>query len=74
MIGYAERHRAEFQTPWAALPVDGRPFAVCRNFLGLSRMTGEKRYTELALRLVDRVHHTLGRHRGDDSRPGWISG
>jgi len=48
-------------------------FAVC-NFLGLSRATGEKRYTELALRLVDRVHHTLGRHRGDDSRTGWISG
>ncbi|MGZ5029913.1 MAG: hypothetical protein ACXV8I_04815 [Methylobacter sp.] len=48
-------------------------FAVC-NFLGLSRMIGDKRYTELALRLVDRVHHTLGRHRGDDSRTGWISG
>ena len=37
-------------------------------------MSGEKRYTELALRLVDRVHHTLGRHRDDDSRTGWISG
>jgi hypothetical protein len=48
-------------------------FAVC-NFLGLARATGEKRFTELALRLVDRVHHTLGRHRGDDSRTGWISG
>ncbi|MCL7419876.1 MAG: hypothetical protein M8364_03105 [Methylobacter sp.] len=48
-------------------------FAVC-NFLGLSRATGKQRYTELALRLVDRVHHTLGRHRGDDPRTGWISG
>jgi hypothetical protein len=41
-------------------------FAVC-NFLGL----GE---TELALRLVHEVHRTLGRHRGDDARHGWISG
>lgn len=48
-------------------------FAVC-NFLGLARATGEKRYTELALRLVDRVHHALGRHRDDDSLTGWISG
>ena len=41
-------------------------FAVC-NFLGLGQ-------TDLALRLVDHVHHTLGRHRPDDSRAGWISG
>ena len=44
------------------------------NFLGLSRATGETRYRELALRLIDRVHHTLGRHRADDPRCGWISG
>lgn len=48
-------------------------FAVC-NFLGLARATGEHRYTELALRLVDQVHHTLGRHRDDGARSGWISG
>jgi hypothetical protein len=48
-------------------------FAVC-NFLGLARETGEARYSELALRLVDRVHRTLGKHRPDDSRAGWISG
>ncbi len=48
-------------------------FAVC-NFLGLGRMTTEERYTELALRLVEQVHHTLGRHRQDDPRSGWISG
>jgi hypothetical protein len=48
-------------------------FAV-RTFLGLARATGEKRYTELALRLVDRVHHTLGRYRPDDRRKGWLSG
>jgi hypothetical protein len=48
-------------------------FAVC-NFLGLARTTGDARYTELGLRLVDRVHHTLGKHRPDDPRTGWISG
>ena len=48
-------------------------FAVT-NFLGLARATGEQRYADLALRLVAAVHHTLGRHREDDSRKGWISG
>jgi len=48
-------------------------FAVC-NFLGLAQATGDQRYQELALRLVDQVHHTLGRHRPDDRRRGWISG
>ncbi len=48
-------------------------FATC-NFLGLHRTTGERRWADLALQLVDRVHHTLGRHRSDDPRKGWISG
>jgi hypothetical protein len=48
-------------------------FAVC-NFLGLYHQTREAPYLNLALRLVDQVHHTLGRHRKDDSRTGWISG
>jgi len=48
-------------------------FAVC-NFLALQRRTGQARYLELALRLVARVHHVLGRHRADDSRTGWLSG
>ena len=48
-------------------------FAVC-NFLGLYYQTREETYLSLALRLVDQVHHTLGRHREDDSRSGWISG
>ncbi len=48
-------------------------FAVC-NFLELSRQTKKDRFLQLALRLVDQVHHTLGRHRSDDSRTGWISG
>lgn len=48
-------------------------FAVC-TFLGLARATGESRYTDLAVALVDRVHRALGRHRPDDPRVGWISG
>lgn len=41
-------------------------FAVC-NYL-------DKKYQDLALRLVDQVHHILGRHRDEDQRMGWISG
>ena len=48
-------------------------FAVC-NFLELHRQTGEEKYKHMALRLVDRVHSILGRHREDDPRTGWISG
>jgi hypothetical protein len=48
-------------------------FAVC-NYLGLERSTGNQRYKDLALRLVSQVHHSLGRHRQDDTRHGWISG
>jgi hypothetical protein len=48
-------------------------FAVC-NFLGFHRQSGEGRYLDLALRLVDQVHHVLGRHRPDDTRQGWIGG
>ncbi|MGA2162550.1 MAG: hypothetical protein ABSG28_10220 [Methanoregula sp.] len=48
-------------------------FAVC-NYLGLFEKTGNAACRELALRLVDQVHHTLGRHRDDDARTGWISG
>jgi hypothetical protein len=48
-------------------------FAVC-NFLGLYKETGDEAYRNLALRLVDQVHHVLGRHREEDNRRGWISG
>ena len=48
-------------------------FAVC-NFLGMYRESGEDNDLDLALQLVDQVHHILGRHRQDDSRQGWISG
>ena len=66
---------------WTGLEPAGAPrrylwtdaFAVC-NFLALDRATGDRRYLELALRLVEQVHRTLGRHRPDDARRGWISG
>lgn len=48
-------------------------FAVC-NFVGLARTTDQTRHMELASRLVDQVHHVLGRHRDDDPRQGWLSG
>ncbi len=48
-------------------------FAVC-NYLELFCLANDETYRDLALRLVDQVHHTLGRHRDDDPRSGWISG
>jgi hypothetical protein len=48
-------------------------YATC-NFLGLSQVTGDPQYIELAFRLVERVHRTLGRYRPDDPRTGWIGG
>lgn len=62
-------------------PADAHPrrylwtdaFAVC-NYLELFRLTSDEDYRDLALALVNQVHHTLGRHRDDDHRSGWISG
>jgi hypothetical protein len=48
-------------------------FALC-NLLELFRQTNDKRWRDLALQLVDQVHHILGRHRMNDPRSGWISG
>ncbi len=48
-------------------------FAVC-NFLALARRTGDAHQLELAVQLIDRVHATLGRHRDDETRVGWLSG
>ena len=48
-------------------------FAVC-NFLGLFVEHREELALQLARRLVDQVHHVLGKHRPDDPRRGWISG
>ncbi|HVP62480.1 MAG TPA: hypothetical protein VMT11_18120 [Myxococcaceae bacterium] len=62
--------------------VGGRPqvrylwtdaFALC-NLVGLAGVLGRPDLLRLAGLLVDGVHHTLGRHRPDDVRTGWISG
>jgi len=48
-------------------------FAV-HNLVALASATGKPDWLRLARMLVDRVHHTLGRHRPDDrARSGWIS-
>jgi hypothetical protein len=64
LVGNAKRPRRYLWTD---------AFAVC-NYLQLYRETRDERWRELALRLVDQVHHVLGRHRPDSSRSGWISG
>ena len=65
MMRFAERTGlTSAATPRRYLWTDA--FAVC-TFLGL----GER---ELALRLVEQTHRTLGRHRPDDARRGWLSG
>jgi hypothetical protein len=48
-------------------------FAVC-NILALYHRSGKAADLALARRLIDQVHHVLGRHREDDPRTGWISG
>lgn len=48
-------------------------FALC-NYLELYRETGAERYRALAEKLIDQVHHVLGRHRQDDERSGWLIG
>ena len=48
-------------------------FAVC-NYLELFNQTDDKKFLDLAIHLVDQVHHILGKHRDDDPRSGWISG
>jgi hypothetical protein len=72
MTGFAERTGLTSGRPGQRyLWTDA--FAVC-NFLGLARLTGKRHYTDLALQLIDQVHHVLGRYRADDTRAGWISG
>ena len=72
MAAFAERTGIDSQRPpQRYLWTDA--FAVC-NFLGLARATGDRAFTDRALRLIDQVHRTLGRHRPDDGRTGWLSG
>lgn len=67
LIGLCEAGKAQRRYLWTDA------FAVC-NYLELHRQTDEEKYKHLALRLVDQVHHILGRHREDDSRTAWING
>lgn len=72
MLRFAERTGlASDRPPRRYLWTDA--FAAC-NFLGLAESTGEESHLELARKLIDQVHRTLGRHREDDPREGWISG
>lgn len=72
MTEFAERTGlASDQPPRRYLWTDA--FAVC-TFLGLAEADARGEHRDLALRLVDQVHHVLGRHRPDDPRTGWISG
>ncbi len=48
-------------------------FAVC-NYLELYRQTGDLEDMQLALKLVDQVHITLGKHHKDSELSGWLSG
>lgn len=48
-------------------------YAVC-NFLGIYQATGDAKWKELALLLVDEVHQVLGKHRRDSQHQGWLSG
>jgi hypothetical protein len=73
MAAFAERTGVapELPEPRRYLWTDAH--AVC-NYLGLYRATGEVRHRQAAMVLVEQVHATLGRHRPDDPRRGWISG
>jgi len=73
MMDFAERTGLRPVSPVPRRYLWTDAFAVC-NFLELHRRTGNDRFLDLALRLVDQVHHVLGRHRSDDPRSGWISG
>jgi hypothetical protein len=46
-------------------------FAVC-NYVSLSRALGDESWLGRAVDQVERVHATLGKHRDDDARTGWL--
>ncbi|MGA7516942.1 MAG: hypothetical protein WBW28_08285, partial [Pseudolabrys sp.] len=73
MVEFAERTGlvSKTKSPNRYLWTDA--FAVC-NFLELFARTGESKYREYAISLIDQVHQVLGRYRHDDVCHGWISG
>jgi hypothetical protein len=80
VTGLAREYMEDFARTTGLDPPSQRPkrylwtdaFAVC-TYLGLFRQTGDSACRERAIRLIDQVHHTLGRYREDDPREGWIS-
>jgi len=44
------------------------------NYLDLYRQSRQQSFLQLALKLVDQVHQTLGKQRKDSGRSGWLSG
>ncbi|MFA5515276.1 MAG: hypothetical protein WDA20_03230 [Desulfuromonadales bacterium] len=48
-------------------------FALC-GWLGFFRRSNDIESCRLALRLIEKVHDHLGRHRADDPRAGWLCG
>lgn len=72
MLAFAERTGlASGREPRRYLWTDA--FAVA-NFLELAHLSADPTLAQLAARLIEQVHHTLGRHRPDSSRAGWLSG
>lgn len=72
MAGFAERTGLSGgRPPRRYLWTDA--FAVC-NWLGLARARRSPELRQLAVALIDQVHHVLGQHRADDARTGWLSG
>ena len=79
--GLARKYMQDFARTTGLDPPGNQPrrylwtdaFAVC-NYLGLFKGSGDLSCRELAVRLIDQVHHVLGRYRDDDPRDGWISG
>lgn len=45
-----------------------------QNFLALFNLEGKPEYEKQALRLIELVHHNLGKFASHDERQGWISG
>jgi hypothetical protein len=72
LFGFASRTGLTSQVP-ARRYLWTDAFAVTA-FLELGRRTAEPSCRELASRLVDQVHHTLGQQRPDAARQGWLSG
>lgn len=73
MDAFAERTGVLTRSTHGARYLWTDAFAVC-NYLSLYQVSNDKEHLNRALTLVNMVHHSLGRHRDDDPRTGWISG